>query len=136
MKNVIFLGAGASKADGTPLQHELFENYFSMIEYKMEQYTEIRNFFHNEGLNYNVLPNCDFEFRKQRLKEFFKDFFGLSNNDEYPTFEEVLGITEMSFQRNEEFFGITKYKLTDCQADLINAITETIEFSQKKSNSF
>lgn len=30
MKNVIFLGAGASKADGAPLQNELFREYFCM----------------------------------------------------------------------------------------------------------
>jgi len=37
MKNLMFLGAGASKSDGAPLQGELFREYFKMREFKKQE---------------------------------------------------------------------------------------------------
>lgn len=79
-KQVIFLGAGASAADGAPMQSDLFRSYF------------------NNG------------YSDDELSSFFKDFFGIErghNADDinFPTFEEVLGVIELSLLRNESFKG-------------------------------
>lgn len=80
IEEVIFLGAGASASDGAPIQNELFKSYFS-------------------NHNNDELSNS--------LKEFFRDFFGINpdknGNETFPTFEEVLGILELSISRNESF---------------------------------
>jgi len=80
INDVIFLGAGASASDGAPIQSELFKNYFS-------------NHYNDELSN--------------SLKNFFKDFFGINTEhlekENFPTFEEVLGILELSISRNESF---------------------------------
>ena len=82
IKEVIFLGAGASAADGAPTQNTLFKDYF---EHR---------------------PHTD-EITKS-LSQFFKDFFGIDttqilNYTDFPTFEEVLGILELSLSRYESF---------------------------------
>ena len=74
IEEVIFLGAGASAADGAPIQSKLFKDYFS-------------NGPHQDAIN-------------DDLSQFFKDFFGIDttlNIDgvEFPTFEEILG-TQLS----------------------------------------
>ena len=80
LEDVIFLGAGASASDGAPVQNELFRSYFS-------------NHYNDDLSN--------------SLKEFFRDFFGINPdknaNENFPTFEEVLGILELSISRNESF---------------------------------
>jgi len=53
MKTVIFLGAGASGAEGAPLQNNLFRNYFEMRKYKNRQ-EEVLGL--NEGNN-NPIDN-------------------------------------------------------------------------------
>ena len=85
--DIVFLGAGASKSDGAPIQSELFGDYFSKLT----------------GTS-----------RSDPLSTFFNDFFGIDVNsgpphDEYPTFEEVLGVLELAISRNESFRG---YPLT------------------------
>ena len=85
-KSAIFLGAGASKSEGAPLQNELFENYFRMARER------------------SSLNNMDRE-----LATFFSDFFEIDvyNGDftkvYFPTFEEALGILDLAVQRNEAF---------------------------------
>jgi NAD-dependent SIR2 family protein deacetylase len=85
IKEVIFLGAGASAADGAPLQNELFKDYFTKKPSKRTTNDE-------------------------DLCKFFNDFFGIdpSNNPhncDFPTFEEILGILELSLSRYESFRG-------------------------------
>lgn len=81
----IFLGAGASKADGAPLQGELFKEYFSSDLYKLssdEMDRELGTFF----------------------REMFKiDVDGDMSNVSFPTFEEVLGLTDLAILRKESF---------------------------------
>jgi len=84
IEEVIFLGAGASAADGAPTQKRLFKDYF-----------EDRS--HTDDITLS-------------LSQFFKDFFGIDtahnlNNTDFPTFEEVLGILELSLNRYESFRG-------------------------------
>jgi NAD-dependent SIR2 family protein deacetylase len=82
MDEVIFLGAGASVADGAPTQNRLFKDYFGCGPYTDAISTS--------------------------LSQFFKDFFGIDtagnlNSTDFPTFEEVLGILELALNRNESF---------------------------------
>lgn len=91
MKIAIFLGAGASAAEHSPIQNELFSEYFRHITYKD---------FGNE--------------MNQELYKFFKEMFNIDvikdDVDEinFPTFEEVLGILDLAEQRRESFknFGL------------------------------
>jgi hypothetical protein len=84
----IFLGAGASKADGAPLQGELFAAYFSSEKFrqshsKMDK--ELAEFF---------LKMFKIDVTKEKL-----------TNEEFPTFEEVLGLTDLAVIRKEAFRG-------------------------------
>src|SRR6266404_2250693 len=82
----IFLGAGASKAEGAPLQGELFRDYFSSDSFKNS---------HHE--------------MDRELATFFLLMFQIDvdNNDisrvKFPTFEEVLGLTGLAILRKESF---------------------------------
>ncbi len=84
--NIIFLGAGASKAEGAPLQGEIFDEYFSHEAREPEEID-----------------------LKKKLANFFDIFFGIdfsverTDQPSFPTFEEVLGILELAAQRNEDF---------------------------------
>jgi hypothetical protein len=87
MANVaLFLGAGASKAEGAPLQGELFCEYFSSNMYKTS------------------IDQMDRE-----LATFFLLMFGIDvdrsdvSNVDFPTFEEVLGLTDLAILRKEAF---------------------------------
>jgi hypothetical protein len=90
LKTVVFLGAGASFADGAPLQNQLFREYF---------------------LHYNDLGRKRESHSWDReLATFFAAFFGIDvnqinnvKNANFPTFEEVLGIIEIADSQNESF---------------------------------
>ena len=82
----IFLGAGASKAEGAPLQGELFKEYFSSPDFRGKR-TKMN----------------------RELTEFFSQMFKLDvkdptlTNESFPTFEEVLGLTDLAILRKEAF---------------------------------
>src|ERR1035441_7655860 len=81
----IFLGAGASKAEGAPLQGELFRDYFSSDMFRQSQ------------------DDMDRE-----LATFFLEMFRIDVDQnltgiEFPTFEEVLGLTDLAIMRKEAF---------------------------------
>lgn len=86
LNTAIFLGAGASKAEGAPLQGELFKEYFSSNLF-LDSYDEMDS----------------------QLETFFLMMFGLNVRDsflrdqDYPTFEEVLGLTDLAILRKESF---------------------------------
>lgn len=103
IENVIFLGAGASKAEEAPVQGQLFKKYFSS--------------------SYNAHTEMN-----ERLYDFFKDFFSIDvenslDADKFPTFEEILGILELSINREESFkyYGINynNPKIHQIKEDLI-----------------
>ena len=85
---IIFLGAGASTAEGAPTQQNLLRDYF--ISY-------------NKNRNNHKMD--------EELICFFRTFFNIDIlNDNlqrinFPTLEEVLGILELSINRNESFIG-------------------------------
>ncbi|HVV53324.1 MAG TPA: SIR2 family protein [Polyangia bacterium] len=86
MDTAIFLGAGASKAEGAPLQGELFREYFSSDSFK----------------------DSDEEMDRE-LATFFSEMFQIDvDHDDlakviFPTFEEVLGLTDLAALRKEAF---------------------------------
>jgi len=82
----VFLGAGASKAEGAPLQGQLFQDYFSSDLFKNshdEMDRELATFF---ALMFQIdVDNSDV------------------SNIKFPTFEEVLGLTDLAIMRKESF---------------------------------
>lgn len=86
VNTAIFLGAGASKAEGAPLQGELFCEYFSSHLYKASS-----------------------DQMDRELATFFSLMFGIDvdnddiSNIDFPTFEEVLGLTDLAILRKEAF---------------------------------
>lgn len=101
MKTAIFLGAGASKSEGAPLQGELFKQYFSMVK-----------------------TDTKFTEMKRELNNFFKEIFFINtdlNNDGFPTFEEVLGVIEQAIARNET---LKNYELDNISSN-INKLRKT-----------
>jgi len=89
MKTAIFLGAGASKADGAPLQYELFKEYF-----RSKRPQQIRE---------STIPRT--------ISAFFKDVFGLTvdkktlDSTVFPSFEEALGMVDLAEARHETLRG-------------------------------
>lgn len=90
-RTIIVLGAGASAADGAPLQSELFRKYFQSatlrdsVEATMQQ--DLENYFNKLwGINVNA------------------DDLG---NMKFPTFEEALGLLEIAHARGEFFKGLS-----------------------------
>lgn len=96
MKTAIFLGAGASRAEGVPTQDELFSSYFSTV-------FERKN---------NLDSDADM---MKLLLDFFSKTFNINittenyNKIKYPTFEEVLGILELADNRKDVFYGLRSY---------------------------
>jgi NAD-dependent SIR2 family protein deacetylase len=91
-KQIVFLGAGASASDGAPIQNSLFQTYFSS----------------------NPDPVS------ASLRKFFIDFYGIDPLEnqvdvKYPSFEELLGILEISLSRAESFKG---YPITPANPDI------------------
>ena len=83
---VIFLGAGASAAEGAPVQKDLFSAFFRMD---------------SRGRNPASI---------ERLRRFFKQFFGIDITEEldgiaFPSFEETPGVLEIAMDRGESFRG-------------------------------
>jgi NAD-dependent SIR2 family protein deacetylase len=83
-ETAIFLGAGASKVEGAPLQGDLFREYFSSPSYK-----------------------ASFDEMDRELATFFLQMFGIDVDNgtsiTFPTFEEVLGLTDLAILRKEAF---------------------------------
>lgn len=90
-KTVVFLGAGASKADGAPLQNELFKSYFESCA-KIDE-------LHGNERRYKEITEI--------VIDYFRQFFGFETIDWeaqlFPRFEEVLGILDLAINRNEEY---------------------------------
>ncbi len=82
----IFLGAGASRAEGAPVQDTLFRDYFSSDLFKKS--TEPMN----EELAKFFLEMFQINVRRRSLADVI-----------FPTFEEVLGLTDLAMLRKEGF---------------------------------
>ncbi|RLG10554.1 MAG: hypothetical protein DRN64_02745 [Thaumarchaeota archaeon] len=115
-KEVIILGAGASKSEGAPLQNELFKEFF-------EYYKQVLK--GKEG----SLPKK----QEKLIIEYFKKFWGIDienfqNQDvEFPTFEECLGILDLAYYRGESFKGYPKKKIEQIRNALIFLIAKVLD---------
>jgi NAD-dependent SIR2 family protein deacetylase len=91
LKTAIFLGAGASAAEGAPQQNSIFKRFFEFPgtrtsksnRSKME--TELRAFF-------KLMFQIDPKKANAKMRQF-------------PTFEEILGLLDMAERRQESFKG-------------------------------
>ena len=88
IETVFILGAGASHAEGAPLQKDLFAAY-------------------HRGL---TEPESTGDKTDPEIATFFRTFFGIDfscshPNKPYPTFEDALGIIEIALKRGESFPG-------------------------------
>lgn len=88
MKTAIFLGAGASAAEGAPIQSNLFKDYFRLLKRR-------GNIYIHE--------------HERELATFFQLMFDIDvDNDNldnivFPTYEEALGVLDLADLRNESF---------------------------------
>lgn len=88
MKTAIFLGAGASAAEGAPIQSNLFRDYFKLL---------------NNRKDFNSPEH------ERDLVTFFTLMFDIDvdngnlDNVNFPTFEEALGILDLADFKNEAF---------------------------------
>lgn len=110
MKSVIFTGAGAGKADGAPLQTELFEAFFASaakIDSRRQLAVDVSDFFKR-------LFSVDPKVPSARL----------------PTFEEALGVLELAILREEGILGVGDREalgdLRHLRRQLILALAATI----------
>lgn len=90
-QTVIFLGAGASKADGAPIQLELFRGFFESCR--------------EQG------PYSSTNEMKRELSTYFEWMWGIDVDQgnlsaaRFPTFEEALGLLELAESKGEFFRG-------------------------------
>lgn len=94
-KTAIFLGAGASAAEGASSQGSLFKDYFEMIKKRGGRRKD----------------------HEKELARFFDQMFGIKVNKrmegiEFPTFEEALGILDLADQNNQSFRNFPLLNLT------------------------
>jgi NAD-dependent SIR2 family protein deacetylase len=112
MPIVIFTGAGAGKADGLPLQTEVFTEFFG-------------------GTPINTARDQ----LRSRVSEFFETVFGIDATraaaGELPTFEEALGLLDLALAREDNFLclqtpGTGNRDLRAIRRDLILALAATV----------
>jgi hypothetical protein len=89
MKTAIVLGAGASAAEGAPLQKDIFKEFFKSVKGP----ASVGNRMVND------------------LSSFFQLIFGINvestdlNDIQFPTFEETLGVLDLAERRHESIKG-------------------------------
>lgn len=120
-KRIIFLGAGASAAEGAPVQSKLFKEYF----------------------NHCLVNGISID---EHLTKYFKSFWNIDitrgniNNILFPTFEEALGILELAKQRQEGFKGYystaNSNSIDHTIEDLILLISQVLEWKLQNNNKY
>ncbi|MDX2176459.1 MAG: SIR2 family protein [Candidatus Sumerlaeia bacterium] len=103
-KIVIFLGAGASKADNAPLQGEVFKAFFE---------------------------NCPDEDFKSQLQQVLVHCFMTKDSKQdpdYPTFEEVLGFLGECLESGRDVVGLGT-PITEAWGHVVRAMIEAISLS-------
>jgi hypothetical protein len=99
MRTLIFLGAGASAADGAPTQEAVFREYLRSLKER-----EYPSWGGTQWAPEKALPS------------FLRDIFGIDvsrselDSIKFPTFEEALGILELARLKRESF-GQMSYQL-------------------------
>lgn len=116
IKDVIILGAGASKSEGAPLQNELFKEFFEYYK--------------------RVLKGKVWSLSKEQEKliiEHFKKFWGIdienyqNQNIKFPTFEECLGVLDLAYHRGESFKDYSKKEIEEVRNALIFLIAKILD---------
>lgn len=122
IRDVIVLGAGASKAEGAPLQNELFSEFFK---------------YYKQILKDKVWSLS--EEQERLIIKYFKDFWGINiensqNRDvKFPTFEECLGVLDLAFQRGESFKGCSRDEIDQIRNALIFLIAKILDEKLRKT---
>jgi hypothetical protein len=110
ISNVIILGAGASAADGAPVQNKL-----------------IRDFFNSR---YH-LPKNKFTDQEKIIFDYFKSFWGIrlgrSKSSEYPTFEECLGVLDLAYLRGDGYKNLKKEEIITYRSALVYLIAKLLD---------
>jgi hypothetical protein len=132
MKTAIFLGAGASAAEGAPVQSDLFKDYFHSVK--------------DQPL-IDAPANSPLWMKKE-LSDFFKDMFDIEVPDNitkldkvaFPTFEEALGLLDLAESRREAFknydldvFGPAGNRIRLVRQFIVLAMAKAISDSLKRS---
>ena len=110
-KNLFIFGAGASKADNVPLQDELIKEIFSRLEHP--SINSLKTFL------IKMYPIA---------KEFQND------KNQYPTFEEILGLLQFAINRDESFKGFSQDQLREFINLIIALMALVIEEKAATSN--
>jgi NAD-dependent SIR2 family protein deacetylase len=129
MKTAIFLGAGASKIEGAPIQNDLFKEYFKSLG----------------SLSAAALEGTQGEMKKELL-DFFHIMFDIDvrtldpNVATFPTFEEALGLLDLAELRREAFkeyeledFGPKGNRLRTVRKYLVFAMAKVIDDTLKNA---
>jgi len=117
IKQVIILGAGASKSEGAPLQNELFNEFFDK---ESENVASEKNY----PKRWNLLKD-----QSKIIKDFFYDFWGIDIDNYqkqtncFPTFEECLGMLDLANLRGQSFKGCDQERINKIRNDLILLIS-------------
>jgi len=147
VKYVVILGAGASKAEGAPLQRELFESFFK--EYKKDKKEFIKGIVektqslldpdlwkskYNIRINQELYAYEEKKIDKEKLtekiensiidplKNYFCKFWCInveSNNVNFPTFEDCLGMLDLAYYMGKSFIGFNKEEIKKIRNALI-----------------
>jgi len=116
VKDVIILGAGASKSEGAPLQNELFKEFF-------EYYRQVL-----KGKTWSLSKK-----QENLIIEYFRNFWGIdienyqNHTVEFPTFEECLGVLDLAYFRGESFKRCTRKKIDQIRNALIFLIAKILD---------
>ena len=123
MKTVVFTGAGAAKADGLPLQTELFHEFFARVAVQTSR-TQLAN----------------------DVASFFETVFGrdprVAQTSDLPTFEEALGVLELAVNREETVLGVASEQtvtgggLRLARRQLILALAATVARESMSSTTY
>src|ERR1039457_998220 len=114
IENVVFLGAGASAAEGAPAQAGLLASYFRTISKEPDL----------------KLPLARMN---EELAVFFERVFGIDTKrcdgtTVFPTFEEAFGFIELALQRGEQFRGFGDHDNLPQLHRIRTYLTQTISF--------
>lgn len=115
-KQIVILGAGASKSEKAPLQGELFTEFFNYYKTVLK------------GKIWSLSKS-----QERLIIHFFKDFWGIDiynyqkDNVKFPTFEECLGVLDLAYFRGESFREYTKEKINKIRSALIFLIAKVLD---------
>lgn len=112
IKDVIILGAGASKSERVPVQDELFEEF----------YRRYRKMVKDNAWGLEI---------EEAFNDFFRDCWGIDYQDEdvnFPTFEECFGILDLARLRGESLKGYNKEMINKVRGALMFRIVDTLNY--------